>query len=134
MLNHITIHGRLTATPEIRKMDSGKAVCTFTLASDRDFSKDKAADFINCVAWEKKAEFVSGYFDKGQEAVVSGRLQSRQYKDKEGKNRTAFEVVVENIDFCGKKTDRAETPEKPRYQEPPYKPTFTDTDDGELPF
>ena len=130
MLNHITIHGRLTDSPEIRKMDSGKAVCTFTLASDRDFSKEKAADFINCVAWEKKAEFIGGYFDKGQEAVVSGRLQSRQYKDKEGKNRTAFEVVVENIDFCGKK-DRAETPEKPRYEQP----TFHDVeDDGELPF
>lgn len=127
MLNHITLHGRLTATPEIRKTNSNKSVASFTLAVDRD---KEHTDFINCVAWEKKADFVGGYFDKGQEAVVTGRMTSRQYKDKEGKNRTAFEVMVENIDFCGKK-DRAETPEKPRYAEP----TFTDlTDDGELPF
>ena len=129
MLNHITLHGRFTSTPEIRKTNTNKSVASFTLAVDRD--KDHT-DFINCVAWEKKADFVSGYFDKGQEAVVNGRLTSRQYKDKDGKNRTAFEVMVENIDFCGKKADRAETPEKPRYQEPPF--TDLSDDDGELPF
>ena len=129
MLNHITLHGRFTSTPEIRKTNTNKSVASFTLAVDRD---KEHTDFINCVAWEKKAEFVGGYFDKGQEAVVNGRLTSRQYKDKEGKNRTAFEVMVENIDFCGKKTDRAETPERPKYQEPPFQ-DLTD-DDGELPF
>ena len=128
MLNHVTLHGRFTSTPEIRKTNTNKSVASFTLAVDRD---KEHTDFINCVAWEKKAEFVGGYFDKGQEAVVNGRLTSRQYKDKEGKNRTAFEVMVENIDFCGKK-DRAETPEKPRYQEPPF--TDLSDDDGELPF
>lgn len=129
MLNHITLHGRFTSTPEIRKTNTNKSVASFTLAVDRD---KEHTDFINCVAWEKKADFVGGYFDKGQEAVVNGRLTSRQYKDKEGKNRTAFEVMVENIDFCGKKTDRAETPERPKYQEPPFQ-DLTD-DDGELPF
>ena len=129
MLNHITLHGRFTSTPEIRKTNTNKSVASFTLAVDRD---KEHTDFINCVAWEKKADFVGGYFDKGQEAVVNGRLTSRQYKDKEGKNRTAFEVMVENIDFCGKKADRAETPEKPRYQEPPF--TDLSDDDGELPF
>lgn len=128
MLNYITLHGRLTAEPEIRKTNTGKSVTLFTLAVDRD---KEHTDFINCVAWEKKADFVGGYFDKGQEAVVSGRMTSRQYKDKDGKNRTAFEVMVENIDFCGKK-DRAETPEKPRYQEPPFQELSGD--DGELPF
>lgn len=129
MLNHITIHGRFTSTPEIRKTNTNKSVASFTLAVDRD---KEHTDFINCVAWEKKADFVGGYFDKGQEAVVNGRLTSRQYKDKEGKNRTAFEVMVKNIDFCGKKADRAETPEKPRYQEPPFQDLSDD--DGELPF
>lgn len=111
MLNHIELQGRLTGAPELRKTNDGKSVATFTLAVDRDFSKEKKADFVNCVAWEKKADFVSGYFDKGQEAVVAGRLQSRQYKDKEDKPRTAWEVMVENIYFSGKKADRAETPE-----------------------
>ena len=131
MLNHIELQGRLTAAPELRKTNDGKSVASFTLAVDRDFSKEKKADFINCVAWDKKADFVSSYFGKGQEAVVSGRLQSRQYKDKDDKPRTAWEVVAENVYFSGRKADRAETPETPRYQEPP----FTDlTDDGELPF
>ena len=101
MLNHIELQGRLTAAPELRKTNDGKNVATFTLAVDRDFSKEKKADFVNCVAWDKKAEFVSGYFDKGQETVVAGRLQSRQYKDKDSKNRTAWEVVVENVYFSG---------------------------------
>lgn len=131
MLNHIELKGRLTDAPELRKADSGKTFVSFTLASDRDFSKEKKADFINCVAFDKKAEFLCGYFGKGQEAVVTGRLQPRQYKDKEGKNRTVYEVMVENIYFSGRK---AETPEKPRYQEPPYKPTFTEEDGGDLPF
>ena len=132
MLNHIELQGRLTGAPELRKTNDGKSVATFTLAVDRDFSKEKKADFVTCVAWEKKADFVSGYFDKGQEAVVAGRLQSRQYKDKEEKPRTAWEVMVENIYFSGKKVDRAETPERPKYQEPPF--TDLGGDDGTLPF
>lgn len=129
MLNHIELQGRLTAAPELRKTSDGKSIATFTLAVDRDFSKEKKADFVNCVAWDKKADFVSGYFDKGQEAVVAGRLQSRQYKDKEEKTRTAWEVMVENVYFSGKK---AETPEKPRYEQPAF--TDLSDDNGELPF
>lgn len=129
MLNHITIHGRLTGEPELRKVNE-KSVCTFTLAVDRDFSKEKKADFFNCVAWDKRGEMISNYFCKGQEAVVAGRLQQRQYKDKEGKPRTAYEIIVDNIDFCGRKAEREE--EKPRYQEPPFTDLGDDT--GELPF
>lgn len=129
MLNKITIHGRLTADPELRKAGD-KSVASFTIACDRDFG-EKKADFINCVAWEKKAEHISSYFGKGQEAIVNGRLQTRSYADKEsGKQRTVYEIVVESIDFCGKKGDH-ETPERPKYQ-----PTFEDLggDDGTLPF
>ena len=93
-LNKIFLHGRMTAVPEMRKTQSGKSVCTFTLAVDRD-SAQQATDFINCVAWERRAEFVNNYFTKGQEALVVGSLNSRQYKDKEGNNRTAWEVIVE---------------------------------------
>lgn len=130
MLNHIEIQGRLTAAPELRKTNDGKSVCMFTLAVDRDFSKEKKADFVNCVAWEKKADFVSGYFDKGQEAIVAGRLQSRQYKDKDDKPRTAWEVIAESIYFSGRKADREE--ERPKYQAPPFQDLSDDT--GELPF
>ena len=129
MLNKITIHGRLTADPELRKAGD-KSVASFTIACDRDFG-EKKADFINCVAWEKKAEHISSYFGKGQEAIVNGRLQTRSYADKEsGKQRTVYEIVVESIDFGGKKGDY-ETPERPKYQ-----PTFEDLggDDGTLPF
>ena len=129
MTNKITIHGRLTADPELRKAGD-KSVASFTIACDRDFG-EKKADFFNCVAWEKKAEHISSYFGKGQEAIVNGRLQTRSYADKEsGKQRTVYEIVVESIDFCGKKGDY-ETPERPKYQ-----PTFEDLGDdgGELPF
>ena len=81
MLNKITIHGRLAADPELRKAGD-KSVASFTIACDRDFG-EKKADFINCVAWEKKAEHISSYFGKGQEAIVNGRLQTRNYADKE---------------------------------------------------
>ena len=96
MTNKITIHGRLTADPELRKAGD-KSVASFTIACDRDFG-EKKADFFNCVAWEKKAEHISSYFGKGQEAIVNGRLQTRSYADKEsGKQRTVYEIVVESI-------------------------------------
>lgn len=129
MLNHVTLHGRLTAAPELRKTDSGKSVTTFTIAVDRD---KEHTDFIPCVAWERRAEHISAYFDRGQEAVVSGRIGSRSYQDKDGKRRTAYEVTVESIDFCGKKSSTAETPEHPRYATPTL--AEISDDDGELPF
>lgn len=102
MLNKIILMGRLTRDPELRRTGSGTAVASLTLAVDRDMkSKDgeKATDFIDIVAWRNTAEFVSKYFSKGRMAVVEGRLQIRDWKDKEGNNRRSAEVVAENVYF-----------------------------------
>ena len=102
MLNHITIMGRLTRDPELRYTQSQTPVASFTLAVDRDFGSrdggEKQTDFIDCVAWRQTAEFVSKYFMKGSMAVVSGRLQIRDWTDRDGKRRSA-EVVVDNMYF-----------------------------------
>lgn len=102
-LNTIVLQGRLTKAPEMRYTNSGKGVCAFTIAVDR-FGRDNGADFIPCVAWEKSGEFVSKYFDKGDPILVLGQLNSRQYTDRDGNNRTAYEVVVREVNFCGKKS------------------------------
>jgi single-strand DNA-binding protein len=103
MLNHITIMGRLTRDPELRRTGSGIAVASFTLAVDRDFGKndngERETDFIDCVAWRQTGEFVSKYFTKGRMAVVSGRLQIRSWNDKDGNKRRTAEVVADNVYF-----------------------------------
>lgn len=103
MLNHITIMGRLTRDPELRYTQSQTPVASFSLAVDRDFGSrdggEKQTDFIDCVAWRQTAEFVSKYFQKGSMAVVSGRLQIRDWTDREGGKRRSAEVVVDNIYF-----------------------------------
>ena len=109
MLNKIFIMGRLTRDPELRHTQTGTAVATFSLAVDRDF-KDKssgehATDFINVVAWRQTGEFVSRYFTKGRMAVVEGRLQMRDWTDKDGNKRTTAEVVAENVYFGDSKRD-----------------------------
>jgi single-strand DNA-binding protein len=98
MLNHITIMGRLTKNPEMRRTGSGVAVTSFTLAVDRDFG-EKETDFIECVAWRNTAEFMDKHFSKGRLAVVSGRLQIRSWQDKDGNKRKTAEVVAENVYF-----------------------------------
>lgn len=105
MLNHIVIMGRLAKDPELRRTQSGTAVTSFRLAVDRDF-KDKATgqratDWIDCVAWRGTAEFVEKYFSKGSLAVVSGRLQMRDWTDKEGNKRISAEVQADSIYFGG---------------------------------
>ena len=101
MLNHIGLMGRLTRDPELRRTQSGVAVASFTLAVDRDFqnrdSGEKQTDFIDIVAWRNTAEFVSKYFTKGRMAVVSGRLQIRDWTDREGGKRRSAEVVVNSV-------------------------------------
>ena len=109
MLNKIFIMGRLTRDPELRRTQTGTPVASFTLAVDRDF-KDKstgerATDFINVVAWRQTGEFVSRYFTKGRMAVVEGRLQMRDWTDKDGNKRTTAEVVAENVYFGDSKRD-----------------------------
>ena len=103
MLNHITIMGRLTRDPELRRTGSGIAVASFTVAVDRDFGGrdggERETDFIDCVAWRQTGEFVSKYFTKGRMAVVSGRLQIRSWTDKDGNKRRTAEVVADNVYF-----------------------------------
>ena len=109
MLNHITIMGRLTRDPELRYTQSQTPVASFTLAVDRDFGGrdggEKQTDFIDCVAWRQTAEFVSKYFTKGRMAVVSGRLQIRDWTDREGGKRRSAEVVVDNVYFGDSRRD-----------------------------
>lgn len=110
MLNHTVLMGRLTRDPELRRTGSGTPVASFTIAVDRDFSSkdggEKETDFIDIVAWRSTAEFVSKYFTKGRMAVVSGRLQVRNWTDEKGNNRRSAEVVADNVYFGdSKRTD-----------------------------
>ena len=108
MLNHITIMGRLTRDPELRRTGSGVAVASFTVAVDRDMApqgQEKETDFIDCVAWRQTGEFVSKYFTKGRMIVVSGRLQIRSWQDKDGNNRRTAEVVADNCYFGDSKRE-----------------------------
>ena len=108
MLNHITIMGRLTRDPELRRTGSGVAVASFTVACDRDMApqgQEKETDFIDCVAWRQTGEFVSKYFTKGRMIVVSGRLQIRTWNDKDGNHRRSAEVVADHCYFGDSKRD-----------------------------
>lgn len=108
MLNHIVLMGRLTRDVELRTTQSGVSVASFTLACDRDFGGrdgEKETDFIDCVAWRSTADFAVKYFSKGRMAVVSGRLQTRPWTDKEGNKRYSTEVAVENMYFGDSKPD-----------------------------
>ena len=113
MLNHITVMGRLTRDPELRRTGSGIAVASFTVAVDRDFAPkdggDRECDFIDCVAWRQTGEFVSKYFTKGRMAVVSGRLQIRSWTDKDGNKRRTAEIVADNVYFGDSKRDAAQS-------------------------
>jgi single-strand DNA-binding protein len=106
MLNRITIMGRLTRDVELRRTGSGVAVASFTLAVDRDFSSkgnEKETDFIDCVAWRQTGEFVSKYFAKGRMACVSGSLQIRKWKDKDGNERRSAEIIADSVYFADSK-------------------------------
>ena len=112
MLNRIIIMGRLVRDPELRTTQSGVAVTSFTLAVDRDFksrdSGEKSTDFIDVVAWRQTAEFVCKYFTKGRMAVAEGRLQIREWTDKDGNKRRTAEVVADNVYFGDSKRDSAD--------------------------
>ena len=110
MLNVVVLTGRLTADPELKSTSNGTSVCSFNIAVDRRYKQgeERQADFINIVAWRSSAEFVSKYFKKGSIIAVEGAIQTRRYQDKNGNNRTAFEVVANNVQFAdyGKKEDK----------------------------
>ena len=111
MLNHIVLMGRLTRDPELRYTQSQTPVASFSLAVDRDFGRgeEKQTDFIDCVAWRQTGEFVSKYFQKGSMAVVSGRLQIRDWTDRDGNKRRSAEVVVDNVYFGESKRREGES-------------------------
>ena len=131
-MNQIVLMGRLTRDPELRHTQSGTAVASFTLAVDRQQNKDgeRQTDFIDIVAWRNTAEFVSKYFVKGQMTAVTGRLQIRDWTDKDGNKRRSAEVVADNVYFTESKKSRIESAEQPAEVE------FAELgeDDGELPF
>ena len=146
MLNKIFIMGRLTRDPELRHTQSGTAVASFSLAVDRDFKEQdgsRATDFIDCVAWRSSAEFVDKYFSKGRMAVVEGRLQIRDWTDKDGNKRRSAEVVADNVYFGDSKRDSQSGGDyaPPAYGSPaesytaPASGGFAEIEeDGELPF
>ena len=111
MLNQIVLMGRLTKDPELRMTQSQKSVASFTLAVDRDYSPagEKETDFISCVAWGRTADFVHQYFTKGQMAVVTGRLQLRDWTDRDGNKRTSAEVVADRVYFGEAKRQEQKT-------------------------
>lgn len=140
MLNKIFLHGRLCKDPELRHTKSGIAVTSFSLAVDRDFKSqggEKETDFIDIVAWRQTAEFVSKHFTKGRIAVVEGRLQILDWKDREGNNRRSAEVVAESVYFGDSRREIA-----PQEQEQNFSQLaedvggFSEIDpsDGKLPF
>ena len=150
MLNHISLMGRLVREPELRRTGSGIAVASFTLAVERDFkeggSNEKKTDYIDCVAWRQAGEFAAKYLAKGRMAAVSGRLQIRDWTDKDGNKRRSAEVKVENVYFADSKA--AAAPASPQAAAPfayggSLYPAPADTspdfqlledDDAQLPF
>lgn len=154
MLNHIVIMGRLTRDPELRHTQNGTPVASFSLAVDRDFkdkqSGERATDFIDVVAWRSTGEFVSRYFTKGRMAVVEGRLQIRDWTDKDGNKRRSAEVVADNVYFGDSKREGGSSGQEsysggyggysapaggyPAQPDPDSEFSELTTDDGNLPF
>ena len=149
-MNQIIIMGRMTRDPELRHTPNGVSVASFTLAVDRGFTPkdggDRQTDFIDVVAWRNSAEFVSKYFTKGQMAAVVGRLQIRDWTDKEGNKRRSAEVIAESIHFTESKKTR-EAAYGPTEQKEDFGVGYTtpvassdfeeldiEDDDGDLPF
>ena len=129
MINNVTLLGRLTADPEIKNTTSGIAVCSFTVAVERDYKDangDRQTDFIRCVAWRQTAEFISKHFRKGNMIAAVGSIQSRQY-EKDGEKRTSVEVNVEKASFTGEKV------EKPQPKQQEFENVGAVDEDG-LPF
>lgn len=133
MLNIAVIMGRLTANPELKTTNSGISVCSFSVAVDRNYSKagtEKQTDFINCVAWRQTAEFISKYFSKGSMIAINGSIQQRQYTDRDGNKRYAFEIVVDNANFCGSKAESGNNSNYGGSQESPA--SFSNIDTGDF--
>jgi single-strand DNA-binding protein len=139
MFNLVVLTGRLTADPELKYTPNNTPVTSFSIAVSRRYKagEQSEADFINIVAWRQTAEFVTKYFTKGSMIGIEGSIQTRRYTDKEGKNRTAFEVVVERAEFCGNKDNSQPTPAKNEFSTDAldnFSPVAVDDLEGDLPF
>ncbi|MGL5972119.1 MAG: single-stranded DNA-binding protein [Oscillospiraceae bacterium] len=146
MLNIVALMGRLTSDPELKTTPNGISVCSFSIAVNRTFAKageERQADFINIVTWRNTAEFVSKYFTKGQLIGVDGSIQTRNYEDKNGNKRVAFEIVANNVHFAESKNStnnrQNETPFNPPSDVMSFKTAENDdfieiTSDDDLPF
>lgn len=136
MINSAIIMGRLTKDPELKTTQSGIAVCSFTVAVDRNYvpeGQERQADFINVVAWRGTAEFVSKWFRKGQMIAVQGSIQTRNYEDRNGNKRTAVEIIADQVSFCGSKNETGAKDNPAEF--PPEEPeVFSPVGDDELPF
>ena len=134
MLNHIVLMGRLTRDPELRRTASGSAVATFPLAVERDFANpatgERETDFIDIVTWRSTAEFAAKYFQKGRMAVISGRLQIRNWTDKDGNKRRSAEVIADSLYFGDSKRS-SDHPTEPHYTEDD---DYDDYDGAQLPY
>lgn len=134
-MNNVTLIGRLTKDPEKRSTTSNISVCSFTVAVDRRFKSEgqPEVDFINCVAWRNTADFICKYFTKGQKIGLTGSIQVRSWKDKDGNNRYATEVVVDGVDFCdSKKSDNAQ--DNNGFIAPPEQAYYQLDDESDIPF
>ena len=143
MLNSISIIGRLSSDPQLRRTASGKAVASFSVACERDFKNqqtgEKEVDFIECVAWGGTAEMVEKYFHNGQMAVATGRLQLRDWTDKNGQKRRTAEILINSVYFCGSKENgsQANSGADNGYSTPVYQAANfveLEDDDAQLPF
>lgn len=158
MLNRVILMGRLTADPEHKTTPSGVSVTSFSIAVERNFADKstgkRAADFINIVAWRGTADLICKYFNKGRLIALEGSIQTRNYEDKSGNKRTAFEVVADNVYFTGDSQNRSDAPRangdasgfRPDFEPPPPQKGFSvgdfsasefeefDTDDSDLPY
>lgn len=135
-MNKITVHGHITRDPELRDAGASK-VCKFTVAENQRFDRDKS-NFHDCEAWGKTGEFVNQYFHRGSEIVVSGELRQRNYEAKDGSKRTAWSINIDQVDFCGKASDKGgqrdqsyDTASQTQAQNPEG---FIDIQDDDLPF
>lgn len=136
-MNKVILVGRLTRDPELRNTPSGIACCTFTVACDRryaDQSGNRQADFLNCVAWRERAEFVAKYFAKGRRIGLEGSIQTRSY-EKDGQNRTVTEILVDNVEFVENKPQQQTQPESAIYHTPePPSDVWQSVPEEKLPF
>lgn len=146
MLNRIEVQGRLARDPELRRTQSGVAVTSFTLAVERDYcetGKEREVDFIDCTAWRGTAEMIDKYFSKGRMMIVAGRLQIRNWQDKDGNKRRSAEIVAENVYFVdsnpqnGQSQQAAQSKAEPYLAQAPTASNFDQVDDvsdDDLPF